>query len=222
MRLLAALLLCVIALSGSVPRVRATAEALPHDAYIWQRAWTPPVIAAAHRSSDLVRAWRILVAEAAEPAAGPPFPCRGRRSWTARPVIGVIRIDGRLDEARMPALLDQIMSSVEASGASRPASKSTMTARPPSSRPTPASSPAEIAAGASHRSFDHRAADLDEFSGTRSAHRASRRARAAGPRRRRSASRPVRSRAGRALGAAISRDASAGPSGSRFPPTTCA
>jgi hypothetical protein len=115
MRLLAALLLCVIALSGSVPRVRATAEALPHDAYIWQRAWTPTVIAAARRSSDIVRAWRILLAES-DPA--------GR--WTAvavpwadvlatqRPVIGVIRIDGRLDEGRMPALLDQVVARIEA------------------------------------------------------------------------------------------------------------
>ena len=81
MRLLAALLLCVIALSGSIPQVRATAEALPHDAYIWQRAWTPHVIAAARRSSDIVRAWRILLAEKPNAAAGRPFPCRGRTSW---------------------------------------------------------------------------------------------------------------------------------------------
>ena len=36
---------------------------------------------------------------------------------TGRPVIGVIRIDGRLDERRMPALLDQILAMVEAAGA---------------------------------------------------------------------------------------------------------
>jgi hypothetical protein len=81
MRLLAALLLCVIALSGSVPRVRATVEALPHDAYIWQQAWTPPVIAAARRSSDIVRAWRILLAESSQTGRWTTFPCRGRRSW---------------------------------------------------------------------------------------------------------------------------------------------
>ena len=118
MRLLAALLLCVIALSGSVPRVRATAEALPHDAYIWQQAWTPPVIAAARRSSDIVRAWRILLAESSQTGRWTTVSV----PWSAilatqRPVIGVIRIDGRLDESRMFALLDPVMSSVEASGA---------------------------------------------------------------------------------------------------------
>ena len=46
MRLLVALLLCVIGLSGSMPRVRAAAEPLPHDAYIWQRSWTPHLLAA--------------------------------------------------------------------------------------------------------------------------------------------------------------------------------
>ena len=119
MRLLAALLLCVIALSGSVPRVRATAEPLPHDAYIWQQAWTPPVIAAARRSSDIVRAWRILLAESSQTGRWTTVSV----PWSAilatqRPVIGVIRIDGRLDESRMSALLDQVVSRVEASGAS--------------------------------------------------------------------------------------------------------
>jgi hypothetical protein len=115
MRLLAALLLCVIALSGSVPRVRATAEALPHDAYIWQRAWTPHVIAAARRSSDIVRAWRILLAESSQTGRWTTVSV----PWSAilarqRPVIGVIRIDGRLDETRMSALLDQVVARVEA------------------------------------------------------------------------------------------------------------
>jgi hypothetical protein len=114
MRLLAALLLCVIGLSGSVPQIRATAAPLPHDAYVWQRAWTPPVISSVSRSSDIVRAWRFLLAEA---------DASGR--WTAvsipwsdvqatqKPVIGVIRIDGRLDEARIPALLDQVVARIE-------------------------------------------------------------------------------------------------------------
>jgi hypothetical protein len=114
MRLLAALLLCVIGLSGSMPQIRATAAPLPHDAYVWQRAWTPPVISSVSRSSDIVRAWRLLLAEA---------DASGR--WTAvsipwsdvqatkKPVIGVIRIDGRLDEARMPALLDQVVARIE-------------------------------------------------------------------------------------------------------------
>lgn len=113
MRLVAALLLCVVGLSGSAPQVRGLAEALPHDAYIWQRAWTPPVVAAARQSSDIVRSWRILLAESDQ---------AGR--WTAvavpwaeiasaqRPIVGVVRIDGRLDEQRMAALLDQIVARI--------------------------------------------------------------------------------------------------------------
>ena len=114
MRLLVTMLLCVIGLSGSMPQIRAATEPLPHDAYIWQRVWTPQVISSVRRSSDIVRAWRVLLGEA--DSAG---------RWTTvaipwadlqavhRPVVGVIRIDGRLDEGRMPAMLDQIMSRVE-------------------------------------------------------------------------------------------------------------
>lgn len=122
MRLFAAILLCVLGVSGSTPQGRATAQALPHDAYVWQRVWTPQVIAAARRSSEVVRAWRVLVAESDR---------SGR--WTAsaipwaellalqRPVIAAIRIDGRLDEARMPALLDQIVSRIDAIASGHPA-----------------------------------------------------------------------------------------------------
>ena len=59
MRFLAALLLCVVGLSGSTLQVRGTSEPLPHDAYVWQRVWTPGVVAAAQESADIVRAWRI-------------------------------------------------------------------------------------------------------------------------------------------------------------------
>jgi len=114
MRLLAALLLCVIGLSGSMPQIRATATPLPHDAYVWQRAWTPSVISSVSRSADIVRAWRLLLAEA--DASGRwatvniPWP---DVQATQKPVIGVIRIDGRLDEARIPAMLDQVMARLE-------------------------------------------------------------------------------------------------------------
>lgn len=115
MRFLAVMLLCVLGLSGSSSAIRATAEPLPHDAYIWQRLWTPAVTDAARRSADIVRSWRVLLAE-------------GDRSgrWTAvavpwhdilatgRPVVGVIRIDGRLDEDRMTMLLDRVVATVSA------------------------------------------------------------------------------------------------------------
>ena len=117
MRCLVAVLLCVFALSGSMPQVRATADALPHDAYIWQRAWTPQVIAAARRAADGVRAWRILLAENDKAGrwANVAVPWTDILA-TERPIIGVIRIDGRLDEGRLPTLLDQIASRIDALG----------------------------------------------------------------------------------------------------------
>lgn len=115
MRALTAILLCLVGLSASTSAIRTTTEPLPHDAYVWQRIWTPAVTAAASRSADIIRSWRILLAE-------------GDRSgrWTTvavpwsdilatgRPVIGVIRIDGRLDEDRMAALLDRVVATVSA------------------------------------------------------------------------------------------------------------
>ncbi|WP_428685458.1 DUF3142 domain-containing protein [Reyranella sp.] len=115
MRALTAILLCLVGLSASTSAIRTTTEPLPHDAYVWQRIWTPAVTAAASRSADIIRSWRILLAE-------------GDRSgrWTTvavpwsdilatgRPVISVIRIDGRLDEDRMVALLDRVVATVSA------------------------------------------------------------------------------------------------------------
>ena len=94
--------------------IRATATPLPHDAYVWQRAWTPHVISSVSRSSDIVRAWRLLLAEADVSGrwATINIPWSDVQA-TQRPVIGVIRIDGRLDEARIPALLDQVMARVD-------------------------------------------------------------------------------------------------------------
>ena len=115
MRALTAILLCLVGLSASTSAIRTTGEPLPHDAYVWQRLWTPAVIDAARQSADIVRTWRILLAE-------------GDRSgrwatvsvpWddilaTGRPVIGVIRIDGRLDEDRITMLLDRVVATVSA------------------------------------------------------------------------------------------------------------
>jgi len=115
MRFLVALLLCLVGLSQSTLPTGTPSAPLLHDAYIWQRAWTPRVIAAVERSADLVRAWRVLIAEADS---------RGRWvkvavPWealqaTRRPVVAVVRIDGRLDEARTTALLDQIAEAIAA------------------------------------------------------------------------------------------------------------
>lgn len=110
MRLLAAMLLCVIGLSGSTPYLVARAGALPHDAYIWQRVWTPHLVTAAHRSADIVRAWRILIAEADRSGHWTTVAV----PWdqivaTERPIVAVVRIDGRLDRDRIDAMVDRIV-----------------------------------------------------------------------------------------------------------------
>jgi hypothetical protein len=115
MRLLVALLLCVVGLSQSTLQTGAPRAPFPHDAYIWQRVWTPQVIAAAQRSADLVRAWRVLLAEADGAGRWTKVPV----AWevlqaTGRPIVGVVRVDGRLDEARMPALIDRITTAIAA------------------------------------------------------------------------------------------------------------
>jgi hypothetical protein len=115
MRVLAALLLCLVGLSASTSAIRTTGEPLPHDAYVWQRIWTPAVITAASRSADIVRSWRILLAEGDKSGRWTTVSV----PWsdvlaTGRPVVGVIRIDGRLDEGRMAALLDRVIATVSA------------------------------------------------------------------------------------------------------------
>lgn len=114
MRLLVALMLCVVGLSASTSQTNTRATPLPHDAYVWQRIWTPQVIAAAHRSADLVRSWRILLAEADRAGRWTrvAIPWNDLRA-AGRPIVAVLRIDGRLDEARMPALLDQVVAVVD-------------------------------------------------------------------------------------------------------------
>ena len=110
MRLLAITMLCVMGLSASTPQIRASADALPHDAYIWQRAWTPQLVSAAHRSSDLVRAWRILLAELDRYGHWTTIaiPWNDVLS-TKQPIVVVIRIDGRLNEERFSTILDRIL-----------------------------------------------------------------------------------------------------------------
>lgn len=115
MRVLVMLLMCLGGLSASTSATNGRATPLPHDAYIWQRVWTPKVLAAAHRSADLVRTWRILLAESDRTGRWTtvPVPWASLRG-TGRPVVVVLRIDGRLEEARMQGLLDRIAATIHA------------------------------------------------------------------------------------------------------------
>ena len=74
-------------------------HALAHDAYIWQRQWTPSLDRAVLASASRVRAWRVLAAEVDRRGliveSSPHLDVLAR---AARPVIPVIRISGRLSD----------------------------------------------------------------------------------------------------------------------------
>jgi Protein of unknown function (DUF3142) len=73
------------------------AAPLTHDAYVWQRQWTPALREAMSSSTDLVRDWRVLVAQADRNGAFHAFaPDRDALARSGRPVVLVVRIDGRL------------------------------------------------------------------------------------------------------------------------------
>lgn len=73
---------------------------LANDAYVWQRAWTDPLLAALRESSSSIQVWRVLAAEAeGHTGDAPLLPAVRINSGVLRrlgnPVVAVIRIDGR-------------------------------------------------------------------------------------------------------------------------------
>ncbi len=72
---------------------------LGHDAYIWQRQWSPSLDRAVIASASRVRTWRVLAAEVDSRGqlveSSPHLDVLAR---AARPVIPVIRISGRLPD----------------------------------------------------------------------------------------------------------------------------
>lgn len=82
---------------------------LTHDAYVWQRQWTPALREAMSRSTDLVRDWRVLVAQADRNGAFHTFaPDREALVRSGRPVVLVVRIDGRLARFDAGVLAERI------------------------------------------------------------------------------------------------------------------
>ncbi len=84
-------------------------RALPQDAYIWQRKWTPALRVALKQSSDLVDAWRVLAAYSDEGGRLLPVAV----DWQAlkssgRPVIAVVRINGQLAQYNDDQLLGDL------------------------------------------------------------------------------------------------------------------
>jgi hypothetical protein len=102
---LALALVACFGCSGNHPRV------LPHDAYIWQRRWTPALVDALRQSTDVVRAWRVLLAESdASGHLRPIAPDWKVLEATALPIVVVIRIDNRMADANQSAILRDIRS----------------------------------------------------------------------------------------------------------------
>jgi hypothetical protein len=82
---------------------------LTHDAYVWQRQWTPALRDAMASSADLVRDWRVLVAQADRNGAFHTFaPDREALARSGRPVVLVVRIDGRLASFDAQVLAERI------------------------------------------------------------------------------------------------------------------
>jgi len=103
------LAIATMAATFSVACGRAPAP-LSHDAYIWQRQWTPAVREALSGSTDLVRDWRVLVAQADRHGAFHTFaPDREALARSGRPVVLVVRIDGRLASFDAQVLADRIV-----------------------------------------------------------------------------------------------------------------
>jgi hypothetical protein len=84
---------------------------LTHDAYVWQRQWTPALRDALFQSTDLVRDWRVLVAQADRDGAFHRFPVdREALARSGRPVVLVVRLDGRLARFDARALTEGVLS----------------------------------------------------------------------------------------------------------------
>jgi len=103
----------VFLLLAILPGARPTSRKLPHDAYVWQRRWTPAVGAALEQSSDVIRAWRVLIAEL-NPYGHWSLPVVDSSVLknSQRPIVLVIRIDGRgisRDEGQTLADIDKLV-----------------------------------------------------------------------------------------------------------------
>jgi hypothetical protein len=83
------------------------------EAYVWQRSWTPAVVAAVDRSEGLIGGWHVLAAEI-EPQGtlGTVTPDWAAVMRAGVPVTAVLRADGRLDiaaEAALPRVIDAVV-----------------------------------------------------------------------------------------------------------------
>jgi hypothetical protein len=94
--------------------------ALTHDAYIWQREWTPAVVEAMRESDAAIRQWRVLAAQTDANGRLQVFrPDRIALKSSGKPVLLVVRIDGQLaqwDEVRLLSDTEALWRDWQASG----------------------------------------------------------------------------------------------------------
>ncbi len=109
--------LCGLLLLAACER---SAPPLPNDAYVWQRRWTPALNHALADSADMLRAWRVLAAELrADGAWFEATPDLAALAATGRPVVLVLRLDGRvgaLSEADIDARAAALLSAWRGAG----------------------------------------------------------------------------------------------------------
>jgi hypothetical protein len=81
----------------------ASAGALPHEAYVWQRVWTPDVRSAMHDAAGLFAGYRVLAAETNRNGHLQSFAVDWDKANTA-----VVRIDGTLRRFDAKTLLQEL------------------------------------------------------------------------------------------------------------------
>ena len=101
-RPLLAVLCGLLILTGCEPADTTQAGGtLPNDAYVWQRRWTPAVTSALADGAESVRSWRVLAAEMrADGVWFDAAPDLAALAATQRPVVAVLRLDGRVGALR--------------------------------------------------------------------------------------------------------------------------
>lgn len=111
-RLGAFVLLAMLGLAQGAPPL--SADALPHDAYVWNRLWTPAVERALVQSSAGIRQWRVLGAEMS--GNGELVGIRADRTAllrVAKPVVLVVRINGQIPRWNHAAVVRSVVTLVE-------------------------------------------------------------------------------------------------------------
>lgn len=90
-------------------RIAAYKTTQTHDAYIWQRVWTPALADAVREAAPAIKQWRVLAAQASSDTQLKRFEPDWRvLAESGRPVVLVVRIDGQLHNFDQQAMLGQI------------------------------------------------------------------------------------------------------------------